>query len=514
MFNKTDLLQFQEKGVSVEKVTEQINTFRKGFPYMRLIRAARPKDGIKPLNPELIKQYTDRYESTRNIDKLKFVPASGAASRMFKALFEFRSAYVNSSYDPNILKNEAYRQVSIFIDNIRKFAFYNDLKNTLKKENNNIEELVKQNKFCVILDALFNAERLNYANLPKGLLKFHKYSDYSRTAVEEHLVEGALYARNDDNTVRIHFTVSPEHESLFSNEADRIKSKYEKEYKIKYDISFSIQKPSTDTIAVRTNNEPFRNSDGTILFRPGGHGALIENLNDAEADIIFIKNIDNIVPNGKKSDTIKYKKVLAGILLEYQQKIFSYLRLLDSSADMQEPLLEEIEGFIKKELGLITAKENASPDTQGTIKHLYNILNRPIRICGMVKNEGEPGGGPFWVKNRDGNISMQVVEKSQVDSHKYEQNVILNSSTHFNPVDIVCGTRDYKGNKFELHQFIDHKTGFISKKTKEGIPLKAMELPGLWNGAMSDWNTVFVEVPVSTFNPVKTVNDLLRPMHQ
>jgi hypothetical protein len=514
MFNKTDLLQFQEKGISEEKIAEQINAFRKGFPYMRLIRAARLKDGIKPLNPELIKQYTDRYESARNLDKLKFVPASGAASRMFKALFEFRSAYVNSNYDPHILKNEAYRQVSIFLKNIKKFAFYNDLKNALSKEDNNIDELVKQNKFCVILDALFNADRLNYANMPKGLLKFHKYGDYNRTAVEEHLVEGALYARNDNNTVRIHFTVSPEHESLFRDEAHRVKNKYEKEHKIKYDISFSIQKPSTDTIAVKTNNEPFRDNDGTILFRPGGHGALIENLNDAEADIIFIKNIDNVVPDSKKNDTVRYKKALAGILLEYQEKIFSYLRLLDSSADIQEPLLAEIESFIKNGLGIMPVKENVMPDMQGTIKYLYRILNRPIRICGMVKNEGEPGGGPFWVKNHDGDVSLQVVEKSQIDSHKYEQNVILNSSTHFNPVDIVCGTKDYKGKKFELHQFIDHKTGFISKKTKEGIPLKAMELPGLWNGAMSDWNTVFVEVPVSTFNPVKTVNDLLRPMHQ
>jgi hypothetical protein len=514
MFNKTDLIQFQEKGISPEKVTEQINSFKKGFPYVRLVRAARLKDGIKPLNPELIRHYINKYESARNLDKTKFVPASGAASRTFKALFEFRSAYINSGYDPNILKNDAYMQVSIFFKNIKKFAFYNDLKNTLAKEENNIEELLRQNKFCVILDALFNSERLNYAGLPKGLLKFHKCDNYSRTAIEEHLVEGTLYAKNDDNTVKIHFTVSPEHKYLFKNEADRVKDKYEREHNIKFDISLSIQKPSTDTIAVKANNEPFRNDDGTILFRPGGHGALIENLNDTEADIIFIKNIDNVVPDSKKNDTIKYKKVLAGILLEYQEKIFNYLKMLDSPADIQRPLLDEITGFVNNELGILPARENIQPDMNGTAKFLLKILNRPVRVCGMVKNEGEPGGGPFWIKNRDGNISLQIIEKSQIDSHKYEQNVILNSSTHFNPVDIVCGTRDYKGKKFELHQFIDHKTGFISKKTKEGIPLKAMELPGLWNGAMSDWNTIFVEVPVSTFNPVKTVNDLLRPMHQ
>ena len=514
MFSKTDLKQFEKKGISAEKVTEQINSFRKGFPYIRLVRAAVPKDGIKPLNAELISYYINKYESAHNLDKIKFVPASGAASRMFKALFEFRSAYINSNYDPNLLKNDAYKQVNIFFDNIKKFAFYSDLKNTLPEGDNKIDELIGQNKFCVILNALLNSEGLNYANLPKGILKFHNYENYGRTAIEEHMAEGALYARNDDNTVKIYFTVSPEHKSLFEDEAARAKDKYEQEFIVKFDISFSIQKPSTDTLAVKINNEPFRDNYGTLHFRPGGHGALIENLNDTDADIIFIKNIDNVVPDIRKNDTVKYKKVLAGILLDYQERIFNYMRLFNSSADIQKSELDEMTGFVKKELGLLPSRENIGSDLHGTRKFLLKILNRPIRVCGMVKNEGEPGGGPFWVKNRDGNISLQIIERSQTDSHMYEQNVILNSSTHFNPVDIVCGIRDYKGKKFELHQFIDHNTGFISKKTKEGIPLKAMELPGLWNGAMSDWNTVFVEVPVSTFNPVKTVNDLLRPEHQ
>ncbi len=514
MFNKTDIIQFQERGISVEKVTEQINIFKKGFPYVKLFKAARIQNGIKPLSPELIKNYIDKYESAGNRDKIKFVPASGAASRMFKALYEFRSAYINSSYDPNLLNNSVYKQVSIFFKNIKKFAFYDDLKNVLRDNDRNIDELVRQKELCVILDALFNSDGLNYANLPKGLLKFHAYENENRTPFEEHMVEGAMFAKNADRTVKIHFTVLPEHKSFFQQVTDKIKSIYESAYNVKYNISFSIQKPSTDTIAVNLKNEPFRDIDKTILFRPGGHGALIENLNEIDADIILIKNIDNVIPDKRKSITVKYKKALAGAMLEYQEKIFNYINLLTSSSDIQQSQVDEIIGFVKNELCVLPHNDKISTDLQSTLKYLIKILNRPIRVCGMVKNEGEPGGGPFWVRNLNGDVSLQIIEKSQIDSHNYEQNAILSSSTHFNPVDIVCGIKDYKGKKFELHQFIDHNTGFISKKTKEGKPLKALELPGLWNGAMSDWNTIFVEVPLSTFNPVKTINDLLRTEHQ
>jgi hypothetical protein len=514
MFTKTDIIQLQEKGISTEKVTEQINIFKKGFPYVKLFKAARIQNGIKPLNPELIKNYIDTYEAAENRDKIKFVPASGAASRMFRALFEFRSAYINSNHDPNLINNNAYKQVSIFFKNIKKFAFYNDLKNILRANDKNIDELVRQNDLCAILDALFNSDGLNYANLPKGLLKFHAYENESRTPFEEHMVEGAMFAKNADGTVKIHFTVLPEHKSFFQQVTEKIKDKYESAYNVKYDISYSIQKPSTDTIAVNNKNEPFRNNDGSILFRPGGHGALIENLNEIDADIILIKNIDNVVPDRRKSITVKYKKALAGAMLEYQEKIFNYINFLTSSSDIQQSQVDEIINFVKNELCLLPHNDRISSDLQDTVKYLIKILNRPIRICGMVKNEGEPGGGPFWVKNLNGNVSLQIIEKSQIDSHNYEQNAILSSSTHFNPVDIVCGIKDHKGKKFELHQFIDHNTGFISKKNKEGKPLKALELPGLWNGAMSDWNTIFFEVPLSTFNPVKTINDLLRAEHQ
>ena len=514
MFNETDIKHFQERGISVEKVTEQINSFKKGFPYVKLFKAARIQNGIKALDSELITYYINKYESAHDLVKIKFVPASGAASRMFKALFEFRSAYINSNFNPGLLKNDAYKQVSIFFSNIKKFAFYGDLMNVLQDDDENIEQLVRQNKLCVILDALFNASGLNYGALPKGLLKFHAYKKNSRTAVEEHMVEGAMYAKNADGTVKIHFTVSPEHQSLFQKVTDKVKGKYESDYNVKYDISYSVQKPSTDTIAVNIKNEPFRTKDGTIIFRPGGHGALIENLDEIDADIILMKNIDNVVPDDKKDYSVKYKKILAGVLLEYQEKIFNYLNLLKSPSTVQNSLADEIIGFIKNELCILPDSRKINSDVQETLKYLIKILNRPIRVCGMVKNEGEPGGGPFWVRNMNGDVSLQVIEKSQIDSHNYEQNAILNSSTHFNPVDIVCGIKDYKGNKFELHQFIDPDTGFISKKTKDGRPLRALELPGLWNGAMSDWNTIFIEVPLSTFNPVKTVNDLLRSEHQ
>lgn len=514
MFIDKDIIQLNEKGISKEKVIDQVNSFKKGFPHIKLIRAAGVKDGIKPLNEKLIDHYTQIYESSGNLDKIKFVPASGAASRMFKALYEFKATCSKIDFNYKILKSDAYRQVRIFFDNIQNFAFYNDLKKTLSARKEDLEKLAGNKRFDIILDSLLNSQDLNYGNIPKGLLKFHRYNKKSRTAVEEHMVEGALYAKNNNGSVKIHFTVSAEHINQFKKLAGQIRERYESEYKVKYDISYSIQKPSTDTIAVDLNNNPFRTSDGSLFFRPGGHGALIENLNELDADIVFIKNIDNVLPDRIKSKTKIYKKVLAGLLLEYQERIFSYLNMLESSSDIQEPVVEEIRQFITDDLCFLPGRKVIDFGKGIINKSLFRILNRPIRVCGMVKNQGEPGGGPFWVKNPDSNISLQIVEIAQINKKDIEQNAIINSSSHFNPVDIVCGIKDYKGNKFNLLNYIDHDTGIISKKTKQGKPLKALELPGLWNGAMSDWNTIFVEVPVSTFSPVKTVNDLLKPEHQ
>ncbi len=514
MFNDKDIIQLKNKGITEEKVIDQINAFKKGIPYIKLIRASGIKDGINPLNEKLLNHYTQIFESSGKLNKIKFVPASGAASRMFKALYEFKSTCSKIDFNYKILKSDAYKQVRLFFDNINKFAFYADLKKTLSAKNEDPGQLITDKKFNIILDALLNTQDLNYGNIPKGLLKFHLYNGKSRTAVEEHMVEGALYSKNSDGSVKIHFTASQEHISLFKKLIEHVKANYESEYKVKYDISYSIQKPSTDTIAVDLNNRPFKTGNGELFFRPGGHGALIENLNELDADIVFIKNIDNVLPDRIKKKTQTYKKVLAGMLMEYQKKIFEYIKILRSSPVPEESKFEEIKQFIIQELCFLPGRKIMDSDRENISKNLLRILNRPVRVCGMVKNQGEPGGGPFWVKNPNGNITLQIVEIAQINKKDIEQSAIINSSTHFNPVDIVCGIKDYNGKKFDLLKYIDPDTGIISKKTKEGKPIKALELPGLWNGAMSDWNTVFVEVPVSTFSPVKTVNDLLKPEHQ
>ena len=365
--------------------------------------------------------------------------------------------------------------------------------------------------YKAVVAALLEAAGLNYGALPKGLLKFHRYEDGSRTPLEEHLVEGALYAANKNGKVNVHFTVSPEHRRLFENLVADKAVVYAKKYGVDYNVTFSEQKPCTDTVAADMNNQPFRDN-GKLLFRPGGHGALIENLNDLDADIIFIKNIDNVVPDKLKGDTVLYKKLIAGVLVALQQKAFAYLELLDSGRYTHEQVLEILQ-FLQKKLFCKNPETKNLEDAE-LVLYLKEKLNRPMRVCGMVKNVGEPGGGPFLAYNSDGTISLQILESSQIDMDDPEKKEMFEKGTHFNPVDLVCAVRDYKGHKFNLVNFVDKATGFISYKSKNGKDLKALELPGLWNGAMSDWNTVFVEVSLSTFNPVKTVNDLLREQHQ
>ncbi len=512
MFKEKDIQQLKAKGIDPKEAEKQIGYFKKGFPYMRLVKAASIGQGIIRLTQDQLKEYADKYSFAKNIDIIKFVPASGAASRMFKALYEFDESFKQANFDAKTLSKEAYRHVKEFFDRITEFAFYDDLNIVLKKQGNNLDELLKKNKFHLILSGLLDKEGLNYGNLPKGLLKFHRYNGYSRTPVEEHMAEGAGYAVNASGVVKIHLTVSPEHQDGFEVLISKVKSEYESLYKVSYEISYSVQKPSTDTIAVDMNNEPFRETNGSIHFRPGGHGALLENLNDLNNDIIFIKNIDNVIPDNLKADTITYKKALAGLLLECKEKISVYLQKIEGSKKTDEATINEIVAFMKESL-CMRINEKQLKNTDNIRDFIFNKLNRPIRVCGMVKNEGEPGGGPFWAVNPDGSVSLQIVESSQVDHHDPEQEAILNSSTHFNPVDLVCAVKNYKGEKFNLMKYRDPNTGFISKKFKNGKPLKAMELPGLWNGSMSDWITLFVEVPVTTFNPVKTFSDLLRPQH-
>ena len=381
----------------------------------------------------------------------------------------------------------------------------------MANEGKNIEQLISEGSYKAVVANMLEAKGLNYGQLPKGLLLFHNYEDGPRTPMEEHLVEGALYAASNGEA-NVHFTVSHEHIQLFEAKVAEKLDKYASRYGIKYNISFSEQKPSTDTVAANPDNTPFRTEDGKLLFRPGGHGALIENLNEIDADVIFIKNIDNVVPDRLKSDTVDYKQVIAGVLVALQAKAFAYLEKLEKGNCSHEELVE-ISNFLQDNLCCLNNEVAGYTDEQ-LAQYLCAKLNRPMRVCGVVKNVGEPGGGPFLTYNQDGTVSLQILESSQIDKSNETYQKMFTEGTHFNPVDLVCAVKDYKGNAFNLPDFVDKSTGFISSKSKNGKDLKALELPGLWNGAMSNWNTVFVEVPLSTFNPVKTVNDLLREQHQ
>lgn len=495
--NDRDRQILAEAGIDEQQVEKQLQNFKKGFSFARLAAAAAIGSGISRFSEDEINELAERFDEDKQYYELaKFVPASGAASRMFKSLFAFADG------------GDCDKDIKTFSENIHKFAFFDDLEEVIKSNGNNIDNLLKNNDIKTIINNLLKDGGLNYGNLPKGLLKFHKYDDGARLAMEEHLVEAALCGISD-----IHFTVSPEHAALFEKAARLLSPAYEKKFEIKFNITFSTQKKSTDTIAATIDNEPFRDNNGNLVFRPGGHGALIENLNDLKKEFVFIKNIDNVVPDKRKDDTIKFKKALCGLLFKLQQRTFEYMELLDAGS-LTNAELDEIARFAKEELSIDIPDYFSTYSEIEKTDFLYERLNRPMRVCGMVKNEGEPGGGPYWIFDGDGVKSLQIVESSQVNHGDARQEEIFRKSTHFNPVDLVCATRDFKGNHFDLRQFVDPEAGFISKKSKDGRELKAMELPGLWNGAMADWITIFAEVPSTTFNPVKTVNDLLREAHQ
>ncbi|MHB9054545.1 MAG: DUF4301 family protein [Paludibacteraceae bacterium] len=504
MLQPSDEIILKQRGISKQQIENQLKSFVTGFPFLEIRGAASINNGITGISSENKQKYLNEWEKYQQSDAsvLKFVPASGAASRMFKDLFSFLEK------DENIPSTDFEKK---FFNEIKKFAFYDDLnKTSIKNEGKTIPELITTGQYKDIVSDLLNSNGLNYGSLPKGLLKFHSYPDGNRTPLQEHLVEGALYAQSNGK-VNIHFTVSAEHRVLFEKHLQESLPQFEKVYGVKYQVSFSEQKPSTDTIAADSNNQPFRDK-GELVFRPGGHGALIENLNDLNADVIFIKNIDNVVPDSLKETTVTYKKLIAGLLVHLQNQAFAFLKELENEA-ISDAKLSVITQFCESKLN------NHHPDIK-SLKgndlrvYLYNKLNRPVRVCGMVKNVGEPGGGPFLAVNSDGTVSLQILESSQIDQSNPEDKAKMQNSTHFNPVDLVCGVKNYQGEKFDLVKYVDKNTGFISLKSKSGRELKALELPGLWNGAMSDWNTIFVEVPIETFNPVKTVNDLLRKEHQ
>ena len=499
MLTQQDLRQIAQRNISEEQINTQLKQFETGFPFLKLEAAAAVGNGIIAPDKEERNKFVKAWEDYKAEGKrvVKFVPASGAASRMFKDMF----AFVNADYDvPTTNFEKKY-----FAD-LEKFAFYEALDEVCKKnEGKSIKELISNGQYKAVAAQMLKAEGLNYGQLPKGMLLFHKYEDGARTPMEEHLVEGALYAASKGEA-HIHFTVSHEHMGFFKQKVAEKADGFAKKFGVQYDITFSEQKPSTDTVAANPDNTPFRNADGSLLFRPGGHGALIENLNEIEADVIFIKNIDNVVPDRLKPETVEWKQVIAGVLVTLQKQAFDYLHVLDGTpTDAQ---IAEIAQFVEK--NLCTNPKGQKVDAA----YLRKKLNRPMRVCGVVKNVGEPGGGPFLTYNQDGTVSLQILESSQIDTKNESYMKMFTQGTHFNPVDLVCAVRDYKGQPFNLPDFVDKTTGFISSKSKDGKELKALELPGLWNGAMSDWSTVFVEVPLGTFNPVKTVNDLLRDQHQ
>ncbi|MDR0205762.1 MAG: DUF4301 family protein [Bacteroidales bacterium] len=492
IFNPQDMTFMAQRGSNPEMVEQQFAFFNAGFDFANIRRNVSIGNGIVRFSKPELEYWIEIYTAlSKDKEIVKFVPASGAATRMFKDLYEALQSETDNE------------KAKLYKERIKDFAFFDDLKKIIEKKGYTFDETVKDSASKILIKELLNEGGMNYGNLPKGLLKFHKYKDENRTALEEHLVESARYAQSKNGVCKIHFTVSENHLEEFVELTSEVKDKYEKRFGITFQISYSNQSLSTDTLAAELNHTPFRDKNGKLLFRPGGHGALINNLNNITADLVFVKNIDNVVPETQLEPTILYKKALAGYLLHLQEKNFEYQNQLIINHFNNNDLQKIIE-FTKNELMIQFEEENPTPET------VLKKLNRPMRICGVVKNEGEPGGGPFWVINRKGETSLQIVESSQIDKNDPEQKSFLASASHFNPVDLVCCYKDVNGNPFNLNDFIDPYTGFISEKSYEGRKLLAMELPGLWNGSMADWITIFAEVPLSTFNPVKTVFDLLK----
>lgn len=509
-----DFSHLKKRGKNPDIVEQQIALFKRGNVVVNITEAATVKNGILQCDEEEKKRLIEYYDSRRDqLDILKFVPASGAATRMFKALYKFVRDYNPQKESVgHYVERKNDLQLEKFFSRMKDLPFYDEVLKKVKKNHPQFEDITEDKRQLILVREMLNEEGLNLGDQPKGLVPFHKYNDETASAFEEHLKETVDYAASRGK-VRLHFTIAEKHREKFEKELKRIKPNVEAETGVKFEISFSYQDPETDTVAVTTENEPFRDEKGDIFFRPGGHGALIGNLNAQEADIIFIKNIDNVVVPKNRKTLADNKKLLAGKLLDLQEKSFGYSRKLEGGVVEEKDLLE-VREFLKDHLN--TTLQNTFDDLSKKEKAelLLKKINRPIRVCGMVENEGEPGGGPFWVKRKDGEISLQIVESSQIDHDNYQQSKIAQEATHFNPVDIVCSFKNYKGEKFDLQDYVDQDTSFIANKTKDGKELKALELPGLWNGAMADWITVFVEVPAETFNPVKTVADLLRPSHQ
>lgn len=512
-FTSHDFVQFYQKGISLEDIRQHLGIFQNGIAKAALVKPATKADGILKLAKEDFERFAAYFDAQKEkLKLLKFVPASGAASRMFKFLNEFLNEFdpENDTINSYINRHNT-PDLKVFLTGLDKFPFYETIELILKELNTDYAQWESDRKQYEFIKLLLDAQYFNFSNKPKAILPFHKYTTHTATPIEEHLNESALYA-SSDGIARLHFTISDIHQAQFERIIDAEIKKVEQKTNTKIHIDFSFQDKSTDTIAVGLDNTPFRDHQGRLVYRPAGHGALIENLNRIDADVIFIKNIDNVIQNHIEEITL-YKKGLAGILLELQQQVFDWLWLIENQ-QITENHLGDILAFVSEKLNMPIIDDFKKYTFEYKIEHLRDLLHRPVRVCGMVKNEGEPGGGPFWVRDAKGHLSLQIIETSQIDLNNPMQVQILAQSTHFNPVDLVCATKDFKGQKFDLKQYIDTESGFIVHKNKGGKNIKAYELPGLWNGAMAKWITVFVEVPLITFNPVKTVNDLLKPAHQ
>ena len=513
-FTQEDLKSIEQKGINENKVEEQLEIFKRGNLPVDIVAAATPENGIRRFTPEERQELEKFYDYRKNeLSIIKFIPASGAATRMFKALHGFLAEFDHEKTKlSQYIGEKEDKGLKDFFDHLEKLPFYESALNFAREYQPGFEGLTEDAQKYILVQTILFSPGLDLSNFPKGLVPFHNYGDYVATAFEEHLYEAAEYASSGD-TAKLHFTVSEDHIGKFRSELEAIRSRVEERTNTTFEISFSYQDPSTDTLAVDQNNEPFRTTEGELFFRPGGHGALIQNLNKVDADLIFIKNIDNVVTLDKASEIGSYKKMLAGKLLKLQEKSFEYLGLLENGSP-DKALLNEIGNFIKEELNIHLEAGAVDQPFDERITQYKDRLNRPLRVCGMVKNEGEPGGGPFLVRLEDGSSTLQIVESAQIDENNPQQKELAKNATHFNPVDIVAATKDHNGKKFDLSKYVDPSTSFIAEKSDNGRPLRALELPGLWNGGMAYWNTVFIEVPVTTFNPVKTILDLLKPTHQ
>jgi hypothetical protein len=512
-----DREQLAAVGISTREAQRQLRLLASPPSFQRLVRPAVVDDGIVRIPTEGVAElHAMHAQAARECRLTKFVPASGAATRMFRELLAFHAGDDRGTTWDDVKRQAATGQAAAaaletLLAEIRRFAFHDVLEALVHQEGEELDLLAEDGAYSEILDALLGPQGLNYAQLPKGLLKFHAYPDGCRTAFEEHLVEAADYVMDADGTCRLHFTVSPEHQPAFDSLLDAVRGRFFARYGARLDVGFSVQKASTDTLAIDVDDQPIRDDSGRLLLRPGGHGALIENLNDLAGDLVFVKNIDNVQPDWRKGATLDWKRTLAGYLLQLQRRAFDYITRL-RTPDVSDDMLDETERFAREQLNVASGPTGGTRDARR--EALLDRLDRPLRVCGVVSNTGEPGGGPFWVCQSDGTIDLQIVEGAQIEPGNDEQQAILRDSTHFNPVDLVCGVRDVDGRPFDLPRFIDPDAVIVTEKSTAGRTLKALERPGLWNGAMSRWNTVFVEVPLETFSPVKSVLDLLRPEHQ